>query len=68
MQVLPSITLDWHDRRAESVEAYLVDKFNVSVGWIVTQWYGKADPAAGNDTGGGRRQNRRIEAIVMGFD
>ncbi len=55
-------------RRAESIEAYLIDKFNVSVGQIVTQWYGKADPVAGNDTGGGRRQNRRVEAIVMGFD
>ena len=55
-------------RRAESVEAYLVDKFNVSVGQIVTQWYGKSDPVASNDTSGGRQQNRRVEAIVMGFD
>jgi OmpA-OmpF porin, OOP family len=64
----PEYNLGLARRRAESVEAYLVDKFNVSVGWIATQWHGKADPAAGNDTGGGRRQNRRIEAIVMGFD
>jgi OOP family OmpA-OmpF porin len=55
-------------RRAESIEAYMVDKFNVSVGQIVTQWYGNADPVAGNDTIDGRRQNRRVEAIVMGFD
>jgi len=55
-------------RRAESIEAYLIDKFNVGVGQVVTQWYGKADPVAGNDTSGGRRQNRRVESIVMGFD
>ena len=55
-------------RRAESVGAYLIDKFNVSVGQVVTQWYGKADPVAGNDTSDGRQQNRRVETIVMGFD
>ncbi|MGB2690660.1 MAG: OmpA family protein [Desulfobacterales bacterium] len=55
-------------RRAESVGAYLIDKFNVSVGQVVTQWYGKADPVAGNDNSDGRQQNRRVETIVMGFD
>ena len=55
-------------RRAESVQAYLVDKFSVSVGQIVTQWYGIADPVAANDTSDGRRQNRRVESIVMGLD
>jgi outer membrane protein OmpA-like peptidoglycan-associated protein len=45
-----------------------VDKFNVSVGRIVTQWYGIDDPVAGNDTSDGRRQNRRVESIVMGLD
>lgn len=55
-------------RRAESIEAYLIDKFNVSVGQVVTQWYGIADPVAGNVTSDGRQQNRRVEAIVMGFD
>jgi OOP family OmpA-OmpF porin len=55
-------------RRAESIEAYLIDKFNVSVGQIVTQWYGQDNPVAENDSIDGRRQNRRVEAIVMGFD
>ena len=64
----PEYNLGLARRRAESVEAYLMDKFNVSVGRIVTQWYGLADPAAGNDTSDGRRQNRRVESIVMGFD
>ena len=55
-------------RRAESVEAYMVDKFNVGVEQVVTQWYGKADPVADNSTSEGRQKNRRVEAIVMGFD
>ena len=64
----PEYNLGLARRRAESIEAYLVDKFNVSVGQIVTQWYGVNNPVAGNDTSDGRRQNRRVEAIVMGFD
>jgi OOP family OmpA-OmpF porin len=64
----PEYNLGLARRRAESVEAYLVDKFNVSVGRIVTQWYGIDDPVAGNDTSDGRRQNRRVESIVMGLD
>ncbi|MBE9544959.1 MAG: OmpA family protein, partial [Proteobacteria bacterium] len=54
-------------RRAESVGAYLNAEFNVSVGQIVTQWYGKDDPVTDNDTSDGRSQNRRVESIVMGF-
>ncbi len=64
----PEYNLGLARRRAESIAAYLIDKFNVSVGQIVTQWYGIANPVAGNDTSDGRRQNRRVEAIVMGFD
>jgi outer membrane protein OmpA-like peptidoglycan-associated protein len=40
----------------------------VSVGRIVTQWYGIDDPVASNDSSDGRRQNRRVESIVMGLD
>ncbi len=54
-------------RRAESVGAYLNAEFNVSVGQIVTQWYGKDNPVTDNDTSDGRSQNRRVESIVMGF-
>jgi OOP family OmpA-OmpF porin len=64
----PEYNLGLARRRAESVESYLVDKFNVSVGRIVTQWYGIADPVAGNGTSDGRRQNRRVESIVMGLE
>ena len=64
----PEYNLRLARRRAESIEAYLIDNFKVDVGQIVTQWYGIADPVAGNDTSDGRRQNRRVESIVMGFD
>jgi OmpA-OmpF porin, OOP family len=64
----PEYNLGLARRRAESVEAYLVDKFNVSVGRIITQWYGISDPTADNNTSKGRLQNRRVESIVMGFD
>ena len=64
----PEYNLRLARRRAESIEAYLIDNFKVGVGQIVTQWYGIADPVAGNDTSDGRRQNRRVESIVMGFD
>ena len=55
-------------RRAESIEAYLIAKYNISVGQIVTQWYGQDNPVAENDSIDGRSQNRRVESIVMGFD
>ncbi|MGB2690624.1 MAG: hypothetical protein WBC36_16715 [Desulfobacterales bacterium] len=47
-----------------SPNVYLIDKFNMDIGRIVTQWYGKDDPVADNDTSDGRRQNRRVESIV----
>jgi OOP family OmpA-OmpF porin len=55
-------------RRVESVQAYLTNYSGVSIGRIITQWYGKKHPVAGNDTSDGRRQNRRVESIVMGLD
>jgi outer membrane protein OmpA-like peptidoglycan-associated protein len=40
----------------------------VSIGRIITQWYGKKDPIADNTTEEGRQQNRRVESVVMGLD
>jgi OmpA-OmpF porin, OOP family len=54
--------------RAESVQGYLVQNSGVDMGRIITQWYGKNDPVASNDTNEGRQQNRRVEGIVMGLD
>ena len=55
-------------RRAESVQGYLAQNSGVEIGRIIAQWYGKNDPVASNDTDEGRRQNRRVESIVMGLD
>jgi len=55
-------------RRVEKVQAYLTKYSGVSVGRIITQWYGKEDPIADNTTEEGRQQNRRVESIVMGLD
>jgi OmpA-OmpF porin, OOP family len=55
-------------RRAEKVQGYLTQYSGVSVGRIITQWYGKKDPVASNDTKEGQQQNRRVEFVVMGLD
>jgi OOP family OmpA-OmpF porin len=55
-------------RRAESVQNYLTQYSGVSIGRIITQWYGKEDPVTSNDTEEGRQQNRRVESIVMGIE
>jgi len=55
-------------RRAESVQNYLTKSSGVSIGRIITQWYGTKDPIADNTTEEGRQQNRRVESIVMGLD
>ena len=55
-------------RRTEKVQGYLTQYSGVSIGRIITQWYGKKDPVASNSTEEGRQQNRRVESIVMGLD
>ena len=55
-------------RRAEKVQDYLTKYSGVSIGRIITQWYGKKDPIADNTTEEGRQQNRRVESVVMGLD
>jgi OOP family OmpA-OmpF porin len=55
-------------RRAESVQAYLTNYSGVSIGRIITQWYGKKYPITSDSTSEGQQQNRRVESIVMGLD
>ncbi|MHC4160093.1 MAG: OmpA family protein [Planctomycetota bacterium] len=55
-------------RRAESVRDYLRNSFNIDQDRIVTQWYGEANPVAGNDTAEGRGQNRRVVFHVGGLE
>ena len=55
------------NRRADSVAAYLMNNHGVGQDQIVVNWYGEANPIAGNDTDGGRAQNRRVEVAVGGM-
>lgn len=51
------------ERRAASVEAALVQR-GLGPERITTVGYGEARPIAGNETAGGRQQNRRVEIVV----
>jgi OOP family OmpA-OmpF porin len=51
-------------RRAESVAGYLVSNYKVDPSRIVMNWFGKANPVAGNNTAEGRSMNRRVECAV----
>ena len=80
MKTYPStkITLDGHtcwigtkeynhdlsERRAESVKAYLVDKFGIAGSRLTTRGYGESRPISTNDTKEGRMQNRRVMAEI----
>ena len=55
------------NRRADSVAAYLMTNHGVSQDQVVVNWYGEANPVAGNDTEEGRAQNRRVEIAVGGI-
>lgn len=54
-------------RRAESVAAVLRDKYMINDNRIVINYYGAANPVAGNDSSEGRAMNRRVEAAVGGL-
>jgi outer membrane protein OmpA-like peptidoglycan-associated protein len=51
------------ERRAAAVRDALVAR-GIDAARIETAGYGEARPIAGNDTPGGRQQNRRIEVVV----
>ncbi len=51
------------DKRAESVEDYLVSN-GVADSRITTQGYGESQPIGDNNTAAGRRQNRRVEVAI----
>jgi len=47
-------------KRAMSVKSYLVNKYNIDPGRLMTKGYGESRPVADNDTKAGRQQNRRV--------
>jgi OmpA-OmpF porin, OOP family len=51
-------------QRAESVKAYLVNRFGVEGSRLRAVGYGPDRPIASNDTAEGRQKNRRVEAVV----
>jgi OOP family OmpA-OmpF porin len=55
---------DLSQRRAESVKAYLVDKFGITASRLTTRGYGESLPISSNDTKEGRMKNRRVMAEI----
>jgi outer membrane protein OmpA-like peptidoglycan-associated protein len=51
------------ERRAQAVRAALVER-GLEAQRIATLGYGEARPIAGNESPGGRQQNRRVEIVV----
>jgi OmpA-OmpF porin, OOP family len=51
-------------QRAESVKAYLVNRFGIEGNRLRAVGYGPDRPIASNDTSEGRQKNRRVEAVV----
>ena len=51
-------------RRAESVVSYLVDTHKIASSRLSAVGYGETRPLASNDTEEGKRQNRRIGAVI----
>jgi len=50
-------------RRADSVKSYLLNQ-GVRSERLVASGKGESSPVAGNDTGDGRQQNRRVEVVI----
>lgn len=52
------------ERRAEAVEAWLVEREGIDAGALETRGWGESRPVASNDTDEGRQRNRRVEAVI----
>ena len=51
--------------RATSVPHYLVDKKGISPKRVAAIGYGEYRPVASNDTAAGKKQNRRVEIVIL---
>ena len=51
-------------RRADDVVRYLVANYQIAPSQLTAVGYGEANPVADNRTETGKRQNRRIEAVI----
>lgn len=52
------------EARAKSVRQYLIDKFGIDGARLNAVGYGMDHPIASNDTEEGRKQNRRVDAVM----
>ena len=55
--------LNLSERRADSVRNFLLNQ-GIASGRLSTSGKGEAIPIAGNDSAGGRQQNRRVEVVI----
>ena len=60
----PEHNMELSQRRAESVVSYLADTLHIDPARMQAVGYGDSRPLADNSTEEGKRQNRRIDAIV----
>lgn len=51
-------------RRADSVKSYLTDQ-GINSMRLTAAGKGESDPVAGNDSASGRKQNRRVEVVIV---
>ncbi|MHB8717022.1 MAG: OmpA family protein [Sulfuricaulis sp.] len=56
--------MELSQRRAESVVSYLTNNLGIARSRLKAVGYGDTRPTADNDTEEGRRQNRRIDAVI----
>jgi OOP family OmpA-OmpF porin len=56
---------DLSQRRAESVRAYLVSKYQVDGARLESKGFGESKPIDANTTGEGKANNRRVELVKL---
>jgi OOP family OmpA-OmpF porin len=60
----PEYNLKLSQRRAEGVVSYLENSLHIDASRLTAMGYGDTRPVADNNTAEGKRQNRRVDAIV----
>jgi outer membrane protein OmpA-like peptidoglycan-associated protein len=53
------------EKRAQSIQKYLHDKFNIAEDRMMIKAYGSTKPVADNKTTEGRAKNRRVEFRII---
>lgn len=61
----PEHNLKLSQARADAVVAYLVDTLHIAPARLTAVGLGEANPLVSNDTEEGKRQNRRIDAVIV---